>query len=140
MRARPRPLAIAAATAAVTVASLPLWASTAGAGAPPDEEHQSVRTVIVGGVSCEVRLYSFRYSTGVYGSTQVLTTADQCRTTQMYVNVEFLSASGDTVSASADDPGPTVDVAGGGATDLVRSYHGVTFALGSSATWTMSAK
>jgi hypothetical protein len=140
MRLRPRPLTIAATAAAVTVASLPLWASTAGAGADPDEQTQSVRTVTVNGVDCQVRLYSFRYSTGVYGSTEVVTSADQCRTTSVYVNVEFTTEHGDTASASSDDPGPLADVAGGGASDLVRSYHGVTFAAGPSATYTMESK
>jgi hypothetical protein len=124
MRARPRPLAAAAIAAAVSAASLPLWASTASAGSEPDESQQSVRTVNVGGVDCQVRLVSYRYGSGVYGSTEVITTADQCRTQQVYVNVEFRSAS----------------VAGGGATDLIRTFHGVNFLGGTSASFTMSSK
>ena len=140
MRARPRPLAAAAIAAAVSAASIPLWASTASAGSEPDESQQSVRTVNVGGVDCQVRLVSYRYGSGVYGSTEVITTADQCRTQQVYVNVEFRSASGDTVSASSDDEGPLADVAGGGATDLIRTFHGVNFLGGTSASFTMSSK
>jgi hypothetical protein len=140
MRARPRPLAAAAIAAAVSVASVPLWASTASAGSPPDEFNQSIRTVDVGGVDCQVRLVSSRYGSGVYGSTEVITTADQCRTQALFVNVEFRSVSGDTVSASSDDEGPVADVAGGGATDLIRTYHGVNFLSGTSASFTMSSK
>ena len=126
--------------AAVTAASMTLWVSVAGAGDDPDESHQSIRTVNVNGVDCQVRLTSYRYGSGVYGSTEVITTADQCQTIQVYVNVEFRSASGDTVSASSDDEGPKADVAGGGATDLVRTYHGVTFLAGPNASYTMASK
>jgi hypothetical protein len=140
MRTRPRSLTIAAATAAVTAASLPLWAATAGAGGEYDEYHLSTRTVAVDGVNCQIRLASSRYANSVYARTEVLTPAEQCRTTQVFVNAEFLSDHGDTVSASSDSPGPVDDVAGGGARDLVRTYHGGTFAAGPSFYFTMSSK
>jgi hypothetical protein len=41
MRTRRRPLAAAAIAAAVSAASLPLWASTAGAGSDPDESNMT---------------------------------------------------------------------------------------------------
>jgi hypothetical protein len=96
--------------------------------------------VNVGGVACEVRLVSSRYGSGVYESTSVITTADQCRTQQVGVTVEFTSVGGDTVSASSDDEGPSADVAGGGAKDVVRTFHGVNFLSGTSASFTMSSK
>ncbi len=139
-RPRPRPFAMAATAAAVTAASLPLWASTAAAGDEPDEVQQRTRTVQVGDVACEVRLHSYRYTTSVYGSTEVVTDAEQCRTTQVFVNAEFLSRRGDTVAASTATTGPLAEVAGGGATDLLRTYHGVTFAAGPSAYFTMESK
>ena len=140
MRARPRPLAIAAAAAAVTAASLPLWASTAGAGGELDEQNQSTRTVTVNGVACQVRLYSQRYLTDVYASTEVITTADQCRTNQVNVVAVFTTEHGDTVSAAAGEAGPAADVAGSGAADLVRSNHFVTFVDGTSVSYTLSSK
>jgi hypothetical protein len=141
MRARSRPLTIAAATAAVTAASLPLWASTAAAGDSPDESHQSVKTVSVNGVDCQVGLYSARFGTSVQAQTRVLTTAEQCQTFRVSVAAIFRTAHGDTVSAASDDVGPNANVAGGGAVDLLRTEHIVVFNAGpTSATWTMQSK
>jgi hypothetical protein len=58
----------------------------------------------------------------------------------VYVIAEFTSVGGDAVSASADDEGPSVDVAGGGARDLVRTIHGINFIDGTSASFTLNSK
>ncbi len=137
MRARSRPVAVAATLAA---ASIPLWPSAAGAGEEFDEFHESTRTVQVGGVACQVKLTSYRYFDDVFGSTEVITTADQCRTNQVFVNAEFTTEHGDTVAASSADAGPASTVAGSGATDLLRTFHGVAFTAGTSVTYTMSSK
>ena len=102
MRARHRPLKIAAAAAALTTASLPLWASPAGAGGSPDESHTTVKTVTVGGVACEVRLSSARFGDFVQGFTQVITTADPCATQRISVGVQFETPHGDTAGAAGD--------------------------------------
>ena len=140
MRARPRPLAMAATAAAVTAASLPLWASTAGAGGTPDEQHQSTKTVNVNGVDCQIVLYSERYIDMVYASTDVITTADQCRAIRVSVGAVFTTPSGDTASAAAGAEDQGVDVNGGGAADLVRTTHTVGFVNGPSVSYTMASK
>ncbi len=137
MRSRHRPVVAAAALA---VASVPLWPSAAGAGQEFDEFHESIRTVDVGGTACQVKLTSYRYLDGVFGQTEVITTADPCRTNQVFAGVEFVTEHGDTATASSDDAGPLSRVAGGGATDLVRTFHGVTFTAGPSVNYTMSSK
>jgi hypothetical protein len=131
----------AAAVAALAAASVPLWPSVAAAGGdPPDEFHTAIRTVAVGGVDCQIRLTSSRSGRDVFGATEVISTDDQCRTNQVFVNVEFVTEHGDTVSASSADQGPASTVAGSGATDLVRTFHGVTFTAGPSANYTMASK
>ena len=127
--------------AAVVAAAIPLWPAVAGAGGdPPDEFHQTTRTVTVGGVVCQVVLTSSRIDADVFGSTQVVTSAPQCATTQVFVNAQFRTPGGDTVAASSSDAGPASSVAGAGAADLLRTFHGVTFTSGDSQTWTMGSK
>ena len=140
MRARSRPLAMAAAAAAVTAASLPLWASTAGAGGTPDEQHQSTKTVNVDGVDCQIVLYAERYIDMVYASTDVITTADQCQAIRVGVSAVFTTPHGDTASAAATIEEQGVDVSGSGAADLVRSVHTVGFVNGPSVSYTMASK
>jgi hypothetical protein len=112
MRARHRPLKVAAAAAALTAASLPLWAS----------------------------LSSARFGDFVQGFTQVVTTAAPCATRRISVGVEFETPHGDTAGAAADGNGALAAVAGSGAFDLLRSNHIVVFSDGTSATWTMQSK
>jgi hypothetical protein len=140
MHARLRPLAMAAAAAAVTAASLPLWASTASAGEDPDEQLQGTRTVNVNGVNCQIQLYSQRYVSDVFATTAVVTTADQCRTDQVNASVTFRTQQGDTVSATSGDVGPSAVVAASPAVDLVRSTHMVTFANGTHVSYTLNSK
>ena len=140
MRARPRPLAMAATAAALTAASIPLWASTAGAGGTPDEQHQSTKTVNVNGVDCQVVLYAERYIDMVYASTDVITTAEQCSAIRVGVSAVFTTPSGDTVSAAASREDQDVDVNGSGAADLVRTTHTVGFVNGPSVSYTMASK
>ena len=137
---RPRPLAIAATAAAVTAASMPLWASTAGAGGTPDEQQQSIKTVNVNGVACQIALYSERYIEYVYASTDVITTADQCQAIRVGVSAVFTTPSGDTASAAATVEDQGVDVSGSGAADLVRTTHSVSFVNGPSVDYTMASK
>jgi hypothetical protein len=139
MRTRPRLLA-AAAIAAVSAASLPLWASAAGAGEDPDEQVQGTRTVNVNGVDCQIQLYAQRYVQGVYATTSVVTQADACRTDQVNVSVVFRTPSGDTVSSSSGDVGPSAIVGATPADDLVRSTHTVNFVNGPLVTYTLSSK
>jgi hypothetical protein len=87
-----------------------------------------------------VKLTSYRSFDDVFGSTEVISTADQCRTNQVFVNAELTTEHGDTVAASSADAGLASTVAGSGATDLVRTFHGVTFTAGPSVTYTMSSK
>ena len=140
MRTRSRPVKIAAAAAAMTAASLPLWASPAGAGDSPDESHTQVKTVTVNGVACQVRLSSARFGDSVQGFTQVITTADPCSTRRVNVSVIFRTPHGDIAGAGTDGANGTASVAGSGAVDLLRSEHIVVFVDGSSATWTMQSK
>jgi hypothetical protein len=140
MRARHRPLKVVAAAAALTAASLPLWAAPAGAGGSPDESHTSLKTVTVNGVACEVRLSSARFGDFVQGFTQVITTASACATQRISVGVEFETPHGDTAGAAADGSGALASVAGSGAVDLLRSSHIVVFSDGTSGTWTMQSK
>jgi hypothetical protein len=140
MRARHRPLKVAAAAAALTAASLPLWASPAGAGGSPDESHATVKTVTVNGVACEVRLSSARFGDFVQGFTQVITAADPCATQRISVGVEFETPHGDTAGAATDGSGSLAAVAGSGAVDLLRSTHIVVFSDGTSGSWTMQSK
>ena len=140
MRARHRPLKVAAAAAALTAASLPLWASPAGAGSSPDESHTTVQTVTVNGVACQVRLSSDRFGDHVDAFTQVITTAAPCATQRISVGVEFLTPHGDTAGAATDGSGSTAAVAGSGAVDLLRSTHIVVFSDGTSGSWTMQSK
>ena len=140
MRARHRPLKVAAATAALSAASLPLWASTAGAGGSPDESHTTVKTVTVSGVACQVRLSSDRFGEHVDGFTQVITTAAPCATQRINVGVQFKTPHGDTAGAATDGSGSTAAVAGSGAVDLLRSTHIVVFSDGTSGSWTMESK
>ena len=140
MRRRSRPLAVAATAAAVTAASMPLWASPAGAGGTPDEQHQSTKTVNVNGVDCQIVIYSERYIDMVYASTDVLTTAEQCRATRVSVSAVFTTPSGDTVSAASGAEEQGVDVNGSGAADLVRTTHVVGFVNGPSVSYTMASK
>jgi hypothetical protein len=131
----------AAAAAALAAAAIPLWPAAASAGGdPPDEFHQSTRTVTVGGVACQVTLTSSRLGPDVFASTHVVTQAPQCATSQVFVNAQFVTPGGETVAASTSDAGPAASVAGAGAADLVRSFHGVTFTSGDSQTWTMASK
>jgi hypothetical protein len=136
---RRRPLT-ALAVAAASAASLSLWAAPAGAGADPDEELQSTKFVDVGGVACEIRLYAQRYTTDVYATTQVVTTADQCRTGQVSVIVTFRTQHGDTVNSLSGGTGPTAFAAGSPAVDLVGSRHIVNFANGTNVEYTMTSK
>ena len=140
MRAPHRPLKVVAAAAAVTAASLPLWASPAGAGDSPDESHTTVKTVTVNGVACQVRLSSDRFGDHVDGFTLVITTADACATQRINVGVEFMTAHGDTAGAATDGSGARAAVAGSGAVDLLRSTHIVVFSDGTSGSWTMQSK
>ena len=137
MRARRRPLEVAA---ALTAASLPLWASPAGAGDSPDEFHTTVKTVMVNGVACQVRLTSDRFRDHVDGFTLVITDAAACATQRINVGVEFTTPHGDTAFAATDGSGSRAAVAGGGAVDLVRSTHIVVFSDGTSGSWTMESK
>ena len=140
MRTRSRPVKIAAAAAAMTAASLPLWASPAGAGDSPDESHTTVKTVTVNGVACQVRLSSDRFGDHVDGFTQVITAADPCATQRINVGVEFTTPHGDTAGAATDGSGSRAAVAGSGAVDLLRSTHIVVFSDGTSASWTLQSK
>jgi hypothetical protein len=140
MRAPHRPLKVAAAAAALTAASLPLWASPAGAGDSPDESHTTVKTVTVNGVACQVRLSSDRFGDHVDGFTLVITTADACATQRINVGVEFKTPHGDTAGAATDGSGSRAAVAGSGAVDLLRSTHIVVFSDGTSGSWTMESK
>src|SRR5215217_1400100 len=72
MRARSRPVV---AVAAVAAASIPLWASAAGAGESYDEFNHTKKTVTVSGVACEIAITSYRQGTTVYASTYMQTPA-----------------------------------------------------------------
>jgi len=131
---------MAVTAAAVTAASLPLWASTAGAGGTPDEQFQSTKTVNVDGVDCQIVIYAERYIDMVYASTDVITAAEQCSAIRVGVSAEFTTPSGDPVSAAATREDQDVDVNGSGAADLVRSTHTVGFVNGPTVTYRLGSK
>jgi hypothetical protein len=137
MRARSRPVA---AGAALAVASLTLWASAAGAGEVYDEFSHEEHTVDPPGGSCKILITSYRQGTTVVANTYVETLAGTCATTRVSAGLVFSTEHGDTVSASSSDDGPASAVGAGGAVDLVRSTHGVTFSAGPSASYTLNAK
>jgi len=137
MRARSRPVV---AVAAVAAASIPLWASAAGAGESYDEFNHTKKTVTVSGVACEIAITSYRQGTTVYASTYMQTPAPECATYRVDASLEFLTEHGDIASASSLDDGPGSVVSGGAAVDLVRSSHTVTFASGPTVTYTLTSK
>jgi hypothetical protein len=137
MRARCRPLA----AAVVAAASVPLWASPAGAGESYDEFNHTETTVGVGATSCDINVTSYRQGTRVYASTYMQTPSAGCATNRVVATLRFVTEHGDTVTATALDDGPISTAVADGAVDLVRSTHEVTFtSTGSTVTLTLNSK
>ena len=134
---RVRPLAAGAALAG---ASVMLWATAAGAGESYDEFEHTESFVNVGGVDCKVLMTSYRQGTTVHAETYISTPDSACATIRVTAALEFRTAHDDTVTTGSADEGPGSAVSAGGAADLVRSTHSVTFAAGPSASYTLKAK
>jgi hypothetical protein len=137
MRRRHRPVAAAAVLAA---ASLPLWPSAVGAGESYDEFNHAEHPFNTPGGTCKLLITSFRQGATVRAETYVETISGTCSTTRVSAGLVFLTEHGDTVSASSADDGPGSAVGAGGAVDLVRSDHGVTFTGGPSVSYTLTSK
>jgi hypothetical protein len=135
MRARPL-----VAGAALAGASVVLWATAAGAGETYDEFNHTETFVNVGGVDCKILMTSYRQGTTLHADTYMSTEDAACATTRVSAGLEFRTEHGDTVTSASLDDGPISVVAANGAVDLVRSTHSVTFAAGTSASYTLNSK
>jgi hypothetical protein len=129
-----------AAGAALAGASVLLWATAAGAGESYDEFEHLETFVSVGGAQCKILMTSYRQGSTVYASTYMSSPEAACATARVTAGLELRTGHGDTVTAGSADEGPSEAVSAGGAVDLVRSTHSVTFAAGPAASYTLNAK